>query len=76
MSLELLVPIDNEPLLGISLLPKQVLGKNIKLHTESAGIPELKGLDIAIIGISEYRNSFFANTQYDINAFRKEFYAL
>ena len=76
MSLELLVPIENQSLLGMSLLPKQVMGNKIKLHTESYGFPELKGLDIAIIGMHEYRNSFFENTQYDINAFRKEFYRL
>jgi len=38
MSLELLVPIENEALIGMTLLPKQVLGKSIKLHTESSGL--------------------------------------
>ena len=76
MSLELLVPIDSEALLGMSLLPKQVIGKNIQLHTASSGLPELQGLHIALIGLNEYRNSFFANTQYELNAFRKEFYGL
>ena len=76
MSLELLVPIENEALIGMTLLPKQVLGKSIKLHTESSGLPELQGLNIAIVGLHEYRNSFFANSQYDLNAFRKEFYGL
>jgi hypothetical protein len=59
MSLELLVPIKNESLIGMSLFPKQVMGNNIELHTESKGLPELKGLDIVIIGLNEYRNSFF-----------------
>jgi len=76
MSIELLVPIENEALIGMTLLPKQVLGKSIKLHTESSGLPELQGLNIAIVGLHEYRNSFFANSQYDLNAFRKEFYGL
>ena len=76
MSLELLVPIENESLIGMSLFPKQVMGNNIELHTESKGLPELKGLDIVIIGLNEYRNSFFTNSEYDINAFRKEFYGL
>jgi hypothetical protein len=60
----------------MSLFPKQVMGNNIELHTESKGLPELKGLDIVIIGLNEYRNSFFTNSEYDINAFRKEFYEL
>ena len=76
MSLELLVPIENEALIGMTLLPKHVLGKSIKLHTESSGLPELQGLNIAIVGLHEYRNSFFANSQYGLNAFRKEFYGL
>ena len=76
MSLELLVPIDQEALLGMSLLPKQVLGKNIQLHTSSSGLPELKGLHIAIIGLNEYRNSFFPTPQYSLNSFRKKFYEL
>ena len=62
MSLELLVPIGNDSLDEIPLLPKQVLGNNIKLHTESSGLPELKGLDLVIVGIHEYRNSFFTNS--------------
>ena len=76
MSLDLLVPIENDSLDEMLLLPKQVIGNNIKLHTESNGLPELKGLDIVIIGLNEYRNSFFDNTQYDINIFRKNFYEL
>ena len=76
MSLDLLVPIENDSLDEMLLLPKQVIGNNIKLHTESNGLPELKGIDIVIIGLYEYRNSFFDDTQYDINTFRKNFYEL
>ena len=76
MSLELLVPIENETLVGLSLLPKQIIGKNISIHSEANGLPELQGLRIAIIGLSEYRNSFFANSTYNVNQFRKVFYEL
>jgi len=76
MSLELLRPVEEESLLGLALLPKQVLGKNIAIHTTSSGLPELKGLQIALIGLSEYRNSFFPNIQYDLTRFRKAFYEL
>ena len=64
MSLELLVPIENEALIGMTLLPKEVLWKSIKLHTESSGLPELQGLNIAIICLHEDRNSFFPNSHY------------
>src|SRR5210317_1960072 len=76
MSLELLLPVANEAILGLALSPKQVLGKNIAIHKEGSGLPELKGLQIAIIGLSEQRNSFSANSQYEFNRFRKSFYEL
>ena len=76
MSLELLAPVKKETLLGLTLLPKQILGKNISIHTKNTGLPELKGLTIALIGLYEYRNSFFHNSSYDINQFRKVFYEL
>ena len=53
MSFDLLVPIENDSLDEMLLLPKQVIGNNIKLHTESNGLPELKGLYIVIIGLNE-----------------------
>jgi hypothetical protein len=76
MSLELLLPVDNHAIEGLSMLPKQVIGKNIDIHTVESGLPELKGLQIAIIGLSEQRNSFFANPQYNVNQFRQAFYEL
>ena len=76
MSLELLVPVNNEAIHGLAMLPKQVIGKNIYIHTKESGLPELKGLQVAIIGLSEQRNSFFANPQYDVNQFRQAFYEL
>ena len=76
MSLELLVPVKKENLLDLTLLPKQILGKNISIHTQNTGLPELKGLTIALIGLHEYRNSFFHNSSYNVNQFRKVFYEL
>jgi hypothetical protein len=65
MSLELLLPVDNHAIEGLSMI-----------HTVESGLPELKGLQIAIIGLSEQRNSFFANPQYNVNQFRQAFYEL
>ena len=76
MSIELLAPVKKETLLGLTLLPKQILGKNISIHTKNTGLPELKGLNIALIGLNEYRNSFFHNSSYNVNQFRKVFYEL
>jgi arginase family enzyme len=76
MSLELLLPVKKETLLDLTLLPKQILGKNISIHTQNTGLPELKGLTIALIGLNEHRNSFFHNSSYNVNQFRKVFYEL
>ena len=76
MSVSLLNPIEEEELIGFSLLPKQILGKNIFRHTHASGLPDLKDIDIAIIGLNEQRNSFYANTSYDLTKFRAQFYEL
>jgi len=76
MSLELLVPIEEENQLGLTLLPQQVLGKNIVQHTAATGLPELNGLSVALIGVEENRNSYFPNPTFDLKAFRKNFYEL
>lgn len=76
MSLNFFNPID-ETVFGVSvLLPKQVLGKKIKAHTKSQGFPDLKNVSIAIFGVNENRNGFFASTSYEINEFRRNLYQL
>ena len=77
MSLEFFEPVD-EAIYGVSsLLPKQVLGKRIRIHTKRLGFPELKdGVRIALFSVDENRNGFFASTSYDINEFRRQFYQL
>ena len=76
MSLELLIPIEEHSQLGMSLLPDQILGKYISLHTSAEGLPELSGLSVALIGLKENRNSYFPNINFDLAAFRKYFYEL
>tara|TARA_X000000950_G_scaffold124756_1_gene156137 strand:- start:1573 stop:2724 length:1152 start_codon:yes stop_codon:yes gene_type:complete len=76
MSLELLIPVEEQSQLGMSLLPDQILGKNISLHTAAEGLPELSGLSVALIGLEENRNSYFPNIHFELAAFRKYFYEL
>lgn len=76
MSFESLVPVSEEALSSMVLHPKQVLGKNISIHTDQAGFPDLKGCRIAIIGLSEIRNAFFPTSSYKLESFRKSFYGL
>ena len=76
MSLNFFKPVD-ETVVGVSvLLPKQVLGKKIKIHTKSQGFPQLNEVRVALFGVNETRNGFFTSTTYDTNEFRKQFYQL
>ena len=76
MSLDSLIPVSEEVLSSLSFLPRQIIGKNIKIHTEKSGLPEIEGTKIAIIGIEEIRNSFFPTEKYSLENFRKAFYRL
>ncbi|MGB1361975.1 MAG: formimidoylglutamase [Flavobacteriaceae bacterium] len=76
MNLESLVPVSEEALSSMVLHPKQALGKNIEIHTEQQGFPDLKNSSIAIVGISEIRNAFFPASVYKLEDFRKSFYRL
>ena len=76
MSLDSLIPVSEEVLSSLSFLPRQVIGKNIKVHTKKFGFPEIEGTKIAIIGVEEIRNSFFPTKKYSLENFRKAFYSL
>ena len=76
MSLESLVAVSEEVLSSMVLHPKQALGKNIEIHTDQYGFPELKDCSIAIVGLSEIRNAFFPTVKFKPEDFRKSFYRL
>ena len=73
---DFLNPIDIKEYDRISSLPKQIIGKNIKIYNKSEGLPDLKKFSIAIIGVFENRNSFFQMEKNDLNDFRECFYSL
>lgn len=57
MDFEFLSPVDNVVLAHNQLLPKQSLGKNIAVHSEKGGIPDLGDIKIVIVGVNETRNA-------------------
>ncbi len=57
MSLDLLLPVEDVAVAHTALLSDLTFGNKIKLHTKNNGIPDLKGIQIAIIGILEGRNA-------------------
>ena len=77
MSLDLLKPVSdslidelNENYLQGSLY------KKLAIHTSSFGIPDLESTNVCIIGLDEYRNSFFQSATQDLDSLRREFYKL
>ena len=58
---DFLNPIDINQYHQISSLPKQIIGKNIKIYNKKEGLPDLKEFSIAIMGVFENRNSNFNN---------------
>ena len=57
MDLDFLSPVESVVLAHNQILPLQSIGKNIAIHTEKDGVPDLKGVKIAIAGINENRNA-------------------
>ena len=71
----LLKPVDDHILVHNELLSSLILGNKIKIFSDKDGIPDLDFIDIAIIGVSEYRNSTdFIGDDFSLNEIRKTFY--
>jgi len=76
MSIELLKPVNEDIISYIKSSKIGSIGEKIQIHTSSLGLPDIELTDIAIIGISEIRNSFFESNDFNLSNFRKEFYEL
>lgn len=77
MDFDFLSPVESVVLAHNQLLPLQVLGKNITIHTEKEGIPDLENIKVAIIGVDEHRNGT-GNSKYQLSlsGIRIELYKL
>jgi len=77
MNFNFLSPIADAVLAQTELLSMQALGRKLKVHSVKEGIPDLKGVSIAIIGVLENRNdATYIGEQFQLNEVRKSFYAL
>jgi len=77
MNFNFLSPIADAVLAQTELLSMQALGRKLKVHSLKEGIPDLKGVSIAIIGVLENRNDItYIGEQFQLNEVRKSFYAL
>jgi hypothetical protein len=58
MVLDFLIPVSDKILAHNALLPSQAMGNAIKIHSEKGGLPQMKGVKLAIFGVNESRNAF------------------
>ena len=77
MSLDLLKPVSDSLIdeLNENYLQGSIY-KKLAIHTSSFGIPDLESTNVCIIGLDEYRNSFFQSSAQDLDSLRREFYKL
>ena len=77
MSLDLLNPVSDSLIdeLNENYLQGSIY-KKLAIHTSSFGIPDLESTNVCIIGLDEYRNSFFQSATQDLDSLRREFYKL
>ena len=72
-----LTPVDDLILSHMDLNSSLILGNRITIHSDSSSPPELDNVDIAIIGVSEYRNSNNSlGENFSLMEVRKTFYSL
>ena len=77
MSFEILLPVDEAIVAHTTLLSDQAFGKNIAIHSKQNGIPEIEGVQIAIIGVSEDRRTVDnIGSGNNLSAIRKHLYQL
>ena len=55
MDFDFLSPVSEELIERLSGLNEQALGANIKIHTDNSGVPDLEGVQVAIVGVRENR---------------------
>ncbi|XLS28653.1 formimidoylglutamase [Flavobacteriaceae bacterium M23B6Z8] len=77
MDFDFLSPVESVVLAHNQLLPLQTIGKNIAIHTEQEGIPEIDKVKIALVGVDEHRNGAGnSSSQLSLSAVRVELYKL
>jgi hypothetical protein len=71
-----LSPVDDLILSHTNLNSSLILGNRISVYNDVSSPPDLVNIDIVIVGVNEYRNSFFETDKQDLYSLRKELYKL
>jgi formiminoglutamase len=74
---EFFTPVSKTVLAHREILPEQVLGKQIAIHSQRNGFPEVLGCKIVVFGVKEARNSINFRGEFPcFDSIRKAFYSL
>ena len=77
MNFNFLTPVSDKVLAHNELTAEQALGKKIKVHSRQNGIPDLEGVQMAIIGVLENRNDVnFYGERLNFDTIRNTLYTL
>jgi arginase family enzyme len=77
MNFNFLSPVTDTVLAHNELLSEQALGKKIKIHSSQNGIPDLDGVELAIIGVKENRNDVnYIGEELSFDTIRASLYSL
>ena len=77
MNFNFLSPVSDSVLAHNELLSAQALGRKLKIHSAQHGIPDLEGVNVAILGVLENRNDVnYIGEEFQLNEIRKSFYSL
>ena len=72
-----LSPVDDLILSHMNLNSSLILGNRINIFSDISSPPDLANIDVAIIGVCEYRNSEnYLEKSFSLNEIRKTFYSL
>ncbi|WP_111681997.1 formimidoylglutamase [Winogradskyella tangerina] len=77
MNFNFLTPVSDAVLAHTELIAQQALGKKIKIHSRQNGMPDLDGVQLAIIGVQEHRNDVnYMGIEINFDSIRKTLYSL
>jgi len=77
MNFNFLSPVSDSVLAHNQLLAPLSLGRKIKIHSETEGIPDLEHVKVAILGVLENRNDVnYIGETFNLNEIRKSLYTL
>ena len=77
MNFNFLSPVSELVLAHNELLSQQALGRKLRVHSKQQGIPDLEGVNVALIGVLENRNDYnYIGEEFQLNEIRKAFYSL